>query len=450
MNKPLRVFRNPWLVFKFLAGKGLMDWMPDETYLKLMYRASTGKRLHLDNPQTFGEKLQWLKLHDRNPLYTLMVDKVKAKEYVAEKIGEQYIIPTLGVWENADDVDFGSLPNRFVIKCNHNSGKGMYICKDKSKMDERQVRERLRQGLKENYYKHGREWPYRDVPRRILAEQYMEDESGYELKDYKVFNFNGRPALIEVDFDRFINHRRNIYSTEWKRLELEIQYRSDAQRDIPRPEHLDEMLELCRRLSEGIPHVRTDFYIVNGRLYFGELTFFHGSGMERFNPSEWDERLGRLIKLPVSGGVIYIVDNQYFMVSIVVIEDRSATVGGLRDYKLFCFNGEPRLCQVISNRAVDECIDFYDTGWNRITGLVGLTDGVHNSARDVACPRSFGDMLRCASILAGGLPFTRVDFYDIDGRAYWGEITFFPASGFGLFRPEGWNTEIGSWLHLPA
>lgn len=291
--------------FKFMARKGMMNWMPDKPYLKLMFRAVTGKRLNLHNPKNFNEKLQWLKLYDRNPLYTVMVDKVKAKEYVASKIGDEYIIPTLGVWDNADEVDFDSLPSRFVIKCNHNSGKGMYICRDKSKMDVHKVREGLRRGLQENYYKHGREWPYRDVPRRIIAEQYMEDESGYELKDYKVFNFNGKPELIEVDFDRFINHHRNIYSADWKRLKLEIQYKSDPQRDIPRPECLDEMMELCRKISTGIPHVRTDFYIVNGRLYFGELTFFHGSGMECFNPSEWDEKLGTLIKLPTSGGKLY-------------------------------------------------------------------------------------------------------------------------------------------------
>lgn len=314
MNNPLRIFRNPWLIFKFLANKGWMDWMPDEPYTKMMYQASTGKRLNLDNPQTFGEKLQWLKLHDRNPLYTLMVDKVKAKDYVAEKIGAQYIIPTLGVWKSADDVDFDTLPDRFVIKCNHNSGKGMYICKDKSKMDEDQVRERLRQGLKENYYKHGREWPYRDVPRRILAEQYMESSCGIVM---------------------------------------------DA-----------------------------------------------------------------------------------------AAEAKAAHVGGLRDYKLYCFNGEPRLCQVISDRATSEHIDFYNTDWHRIKGLVGLTKNVYNSESGTPRPRSFDDMLRCAHILAEDLPFARIDFYDIDGRAYWGEITFFPAGGFGLFRPDEWNNEIGSWLRL--
>lgn len=298
MEKTLRVITNPWLLFRALANRGFMDWVPDKYYLKCIFRATTGKKLDLRNPQTFNEKLQWLKLYDRNPLYTIMVDKVKAKEYVAEKIGEQYIIPTLGVWENADDIDFDALPKRFVIKCNHNSGKGLYICHDKEKMNKEQVRKGLHMGLQDDYYKYGREWPYRDVPRRILAEQYLEDESGYELKDYKIFNFNGEPYFIEVDFDRFINHHRNIYSVGWKKLEFEIQYCSDPERDIPRPRHLDEMLELCRTLSLGIPFLRTDFYVVNDKLFFGELTLFHGSGMEHFFPEEWNLKLGQLINLP--------------------------------------------------------------------------------------------------------------------------------------------------------
>lgn len=434
-------------------GKALRIVSPllsDKLYLKLLFRYKKGYWMDFANPQTFSEKLQWLKLYNRNPLYTVMVDKVKAKEYVASKIGTQYIIPTLGVWERVEDIDFDSLPNRFVIKCNHNSGKGMYICKDKSEMDVDKVKKDLKQGLKENYYLHGREWPYKDVPRRIIAEQYMEDESGYELKDYKVFNFNGKPELIEVDFDRFIDHHRNIYSTEWKRLELEIEYRSDPKRDIPRPEHLDEMLKLCSMLAADIPHVRTDFYVVNGRLYFGELTFFHGSGMERFNPEKWDARLGSLIKIPVSGGVIYIVDNQHFMLCLIFHSDISSNIGNLRDYKFYCFGGQPKLCQVISDRATDEKIDFYDMDWNRIKSLVGLTEGVHNSMYDMPRPRSFNDMLRYASILSEDLPFSRIDFYDINGSAYFGEITFFPTSGFGRFHPREWDKRIGDWICLPA
>lgn len=289
------------LLYK-VYGRALRVFSPclsDKLYLKLLFRHQMGYQLDLNNPKTFNEKLQWLKLYNRNPLYTVMVDKVRAKEYVANKIGEQYIIPTLGVWENVDDIDFDSLPSRFVIKCNHNSGKGMYICKDKSKMDTEKVRNGLRKGLRENYYLHGREWPYKDVPRRIIAEQYMEDESGYELKDYKIFNFNGKPQFIEVDFDRFTNHRRNIYSCDWNMLDMEIQYKANPSHQIARPKCLNEMLHLSEILSANIPHVRTDFYVINEQIYFGELTFFHGSGMEFFYPQQWNEIIGNWITLPI-------------------------------------------------------------------------------------------------------------------------------------------------------
>lgn len=301
MEKPLRVFKNPWLVFKFLAGKGWLNWVPDKPYLKLLYRAVVGKPLNLENPQTFSEKLQWLKLYNRRPEYTMMVDKVEVKNYVAQKLGEEYIIPTLGVWKSPDEIDFEALPNQFVLKCNHNSGLGMCICKDKSQLDIAKVKEELRRGLEQDYYLHGREWPYKDVPHRILAEKYMVDESGVELKDYKVFCFDGEPEIIEVDYGRFVHHLRNVYNKDWEFLKMQIEYPSDENHLIPRPQKLEEMLSMARQLAAGIPHVRVDFYCINGQLYFGELTFFHGSGMEHFRPEAWDERLGKLIKL--RGGV---------------------------------------------------------------------------------------------------------------------------------------------------
>lgn len=251
----------------------------------------------LDSPKTFNEKLQWLKLHDHNPEYTIMADKVKAKEWVADRIGWEHIIPTLGVWEKAEDIDFDTLPDKFVIKCNHNSGS-LYICNDKSKLDENLVRKELDQGLKDDFYKHGLEWPYKNIPRRILAEEFMVDESGYELKDYKIFNFNGEPVLIQVDFDRFTNHRRNFYTTNWEFVNLEIAYPSDATRKITKPACLDKMLEFARILSKGIPHLRTDFYVINDKIYFGELTFYHEAGNEKFSSIEWEKKLGDLIVLP--------------------------------------------------------------------------------------------------------------------------------------------------------
>lgn len=282
-----------------IIGLGRISFLiPDKPYLQMMYWLNMGKKLNLKNPKTFNEKLQWLKLYNRKPEYTIMVDKVKAKEYVASIIGEEYIIPTLGVWDDPDDIDFDALPNQFVLKCNHNSGTGMCICRDKSKLDIPKVKAELRKGLKENYFLHGREWPYKNVPRKILAEKFMVDESGTELKDYKVFNFGGHPELIEVDYGRFIHHMRNFYTPDWNFVDLKLQYPSDEKHNIPKPEKLDEMLELARKLSEGIPHVRTDFYSINGKLYWGELTFFHEAGMGRFSPETWNEKLGKLVVLP--------------------------------------------------------------------------------------------------------------------------------------------------------
>ena len=167
-----------------------------------MYRASMGKRLDLKNPKTFNEKLQWLKLYNRKPEYTMMVDKYLVRDYIKETLGEQYLIPLLGVWDDPDDIDFDALPDRFVLKCNHNSGKGMYICRDKSKMDVEKVKKELKAGLEQNYYLNGREWPYKDVPRKIIAEQYMEDEQTAELRDYKFFCFDGEVKAIFIATDR--------------------------------------------------------------------------------------------------------------------------------------------------------------------------------------------------------------------------------------------------------
>ena len=190
--------------YRFLvnAGLGAYRHWADEPYLKKMFRATMGKELDLNDPKTFNEKLQWLKLYNRKPEYTMMVDKYLVRDYIKETLGEQYLIPLLGVWDDPDEIDFDALPDRFVLKCNHNSGKGMYICKDKSKMDVKKVKSELRAGLKQNYYLHGREWPYKDVPRKIIAEQYMEDAKTEELRDYKFFCFNGEVKAMFIAMDR--------------------------------------------------------------------------------------------------------------------------------------------------------------------------------------------------------------------------------------------------------
>ena len=193
------------------AALGLYNSMPDRDYLERKFEALMGTPLHLDAPQTFNEKLQWLKLYDRKPEYTRMVDKYRVREYITQKIGAEYLIPLLGVWDSPDEIDFAALPEQFVLKCNHNSGLGMCICKDKSTLDLRKVRRELRKGLRQDYYLPGREWPYKDVPRKIIAEKYMIDNDVNELRDYKFFCFRGEVKCFKVDFDRFIDHRANYF-----------------------------------------------------------------------------------------------------------------------------------------------------------------------------------------------------------------------------------------------
>ena len=273
-------------------------WIPSKYYLQMVYMYKMGKRLNLKNPQTFNEKLQWLKLYDRKPEYTVMVDKIESKKWVANRIGGSHIIPTLGVWNKAEDIDFNSLPNQFVLKTNHDSG-GIVICKNKSKLDIKRTREKLNKSLKINFSVVGREWPYKNVPRKIFAEKYMVDESGQELKDYKIFCFNANPEFIQVDFDRFADsgHKRNLYTPDWNLLNFEYGYKSDSSIKIERPDNLEEMLFFASKLSEGQTFLRVDFYSIQGKTYFGELTFFPGSGFERFSQPNKDNEYGNLIDI---------------------------------------------------------------------------------------------------------------------------------------------------------
>lgn len=293
---------NPNYRFLINAGFGKYDDMPDKEYLERKFECCTGKQLDLNNPETFNEKLQWLKLYDRKPEYTVMVDKYKARDYVSEKIGSQYLIPLLGVWDAPDEIDFGALPNKFVLKCNHNSGCGMCICKDKSTLNRKKVRVDLKRGLHQDYYLTGREWPYKDVPRKIIAEQFMKSDAG-GLTDYKVHCFNGNPKLILVCKDRFAatGLTEDFFTPNWEHLDMHRPTHPNSSIEIARPAELPEILELAKKLSEGIPFLRVDFYIIEHNVYFSELTFYPASGFETFEPERWDEVLGSWLgALPIS------------------------------------------------------------------------------------------------------------------------------------------------------
>ena len=278
---------------------GMYRNMPDEEYLRLLFRFRMGYELDLDNPKTFSEKLQWLKLYNRKPEYTLMVDKYEVKSYVAERAGKQYIIPTLGVWDCFDDIDFNKLPNQFVLKCTHDS-HGLVICKDKNQLDIKASKKRLTKALQRNYYYELREWPYKNVKPRILAEKYMEDEETHELRDYKFFAFDGVVKAMFIASDRQTKGEEtkfDFFDTEFNHLPFTNGH-PNADVVPAKPKSFEEMKELAGRLSKGIPHVRIDFYEVNGQVYFGECTFFHWSGLQPFVPEKWDKIFGDWLKLP--------------------------------------------------------------------------------------------------------------------------------------------------------
>lgn len=271
----------------------------DETYLKLRWRLKMGTKLHLENPQLFNEKLQWLKLHDRRPEYQIMADKVRVKDYVANIIGAEHIIPTLGVWDRVEDIELEKLPNQFILKCNHDSG-GLFICKDKSKLsteDWSHALSKLKHTLNHDYYIDNREWCYKDMPRKILAEQLLANGDCEKLPDYKIFCFHGEPKFTEIDYDRFIFHKLNVYDMNWNFIDFYMTSPNDKSRIFEKPAKFDEMMECARKLSKNIPFVRTDFYCVDNKIYFGELTLYPGGGMIDFHPKEYDYKVGQLLDL---------------------------------------------------------------------------------------------------------------------------------------------------------
>ncbi len=284
--------------FRFNAGKGCYNNMPDEEYIKRQFKAIHGKELDLENPRSFNEKLQWLKLYDRNPEYTRMVDKYEVKEYISQKLGQEYVIPLLGVWNNVDDIDFDTLPNQFVLKCTHDS-HGLVICKDKKALDIEKAKKQLRSALNSDYYYRFREWPYKDVKPRIIAEQFMSNK-GNDLVDYKVHCFNGKPKIVLVCDGRFSEAglTEDFYDTDWNHLPVRRPLHPNAPYRNSKPDQLDEMLSLSEKLSSGIPFLRADYYIISEKVYIGELTFFPTSGLQKFDPEEYDLIFGDYLRIP--------------------------------------------------------------------------------------------------------------------------------------------------------
>ena len=271
--------------------------LPDSLCLNILYKVKMGKKLNLYKPQTFNEKLQWLKLFDRKPEYTQMVDKYEVRKYIEETIGKEYLIPLIGVWNKFEDIDFDSLPEQFVLKCTHDSG-GLVICKDKNKLDIEAARKKINKSLKRNYFYHTREWPYKNVKSRIICEKYMVDESGQELKDYKFMCFNGEPKIIQVMSERMNgNYYINHFDLEWNRVDISRKKIKENTKILKKPEGLEKMIEISKELSKDIPFVRIDLYQTKMGIFFGEITFFPISGYMDFKDDQKDCLLGSWIKL---------------------------------------------------------------------------------------------------------------------------------------------------------
>lgn len=279
------------------SDRGLFNWLPDKYHLYLLYWARLDKWLNLKNPKTFNEKLQWLKLYNRKPEYTSMVDKYKAKLHIASMIGEAYVIPTLGVWEKFEDIDFHALPDQFVLKCTHDSGC-FVICRDKSRLDFTAAEKKIKKSLKRNYYFHGREWPYKNVKPRIIAEEYVEDTVDDALTDYKFYCFHGIPKIMYISKDHGKEPYTDFFDMEFNHLPIKIKD-PNAEVTPKKPKQFEKMKLFAATLSQDVPFLRVDFYEINGKVYVGELTFFDGSGFEIIEPEEWSEKMGSWIKLPI-------------------------------------------------------------------------------------------------------------------------------------------------------
>lgn len=300
-KKVRRYLKDPYFAIGYDLIKRHPRMMSDKYYLSVLWKMGMGYELDWKNPKTFNEKLQWLKLYDRKPEYTTMVDKYRVKQWVADRIGEQYVIPTLAIYSNVDEIDLEKLPDQFVLKCNHDSGS-VVVCRDKSSFDLIAAKNKLANALKKNFYWEAREWPYKDVDRCIFAEQcIIRGEESQDLADYKFFCFDGVVKALYVATER----NNSSEETRFDFFDIDFNHLSvtnghpNAESVPPRPKRFDEMIRLSQILSRGLPHVRCDFYNNGDELFFGEMTFYHWGGMVKFNPSSFDLKMGEWIRLPI-------------------------------------------------------------------------------------------------------------------------------------------------------
>lgn len=445
MNVIKSVIRNPYKVLSWaITNTSIGRVLPDKAYLSIKYKSAFGRRINWEKPVTFNEKLQWLKLYDRKEIYATMVDKYDVKKYVSDIIGQEHIIPTLGVWDKFEDIDFSLLPNQFVLKCTHDSG-GLVICKDKTVFDIKGARRKINQCLNRDFYWIGREWPYKSIKPRIIAEQYMEDDSDRRSYLYRLFEFDGIAKALYITSGSHKEERKTI-SEFHSKVEFELLPFSHL---IPDSNELHvitlackKMIEYGKKLSWDIPQLRADYYRVNRNAYFAELEYNRESELDLCKIPIWEEKHGEWLTLPESyGGGYVLIDDGY------VLWLHPSFDSQLTDFKVFCFNGVPKIILVCSNRFNDGGLkeDFYDTSWNHLN----MSRPRHDTSNvNYPKPEKLNEMIDLTKRISGDMMFSRVDFYIVNNHVYFGEITLYPASGFESFLPDSWDYDLGKWLKL--
>ena len=294
-----RFITDPVIRQSYLATLGFYDNTDDRKYIERVYKLKLGYKPDLDNPKTFCEKMNWLKLYDRRPIYTTMVDKYLAKEFVSEKVGKEYVTPLLGVYDSYDEIDFSALPDQFVMKCNHDGGP--VFIKDKRKIDHKELRRLFKRKLKLNYFALSREWPYKNVKRKIVIEEFVPSLGKRDSIEYSITCFNGKVAMITrsmgIAHDSLDKRNSDHFDMNWNRLDFYSYYRNSGV-DIPKPDNIDKLIELSESLAEGVPCLRVDWFMFNEEIRFGEMTFFDCGGFIEFTPPEWDAIIGGWLELP--------------------------------------------------------------------------------------------------------------------------------------------------------
>ena len=429
--------------------RNFLWFLPDKPYLSLRYRCLMGHWIDWKNPKTFTEKLQWLKVYDYKPEYTRMVDKLAAKDYVASRIGEEYIIPTLGVWDRVEDVDWDSLPAQFVLKTTHGGGGGgVVVCSDKTHFDKAKAIKKLQTSMHSNAGKIYREKPYLNVPRKIIAEKFMavrkveENDKMSDLPDYKFFCFNGEPHYCQVIRDRHSKETIDFYDMEWNHMPFVglNPVAKNGVEPVAKPVHLEQMKDICRKLSKDIKFSRIDLYVIDDKEYFGEITFYPAAGFGEFTPLYWNERLGELIILDGNGGEFLILNNE------IIKEEQEESFEELKDYKFFCFNGNVKCFKIDFGRFVDHHANYYSPEGKLLPfGEKGLEPDPNHIE---IMPVNLNNMIAIAEKLSDGFKFLRVDLYNVNGKIYFGELTFYPAAGIGAFEPKEWDEKLGTLLKL--